>query len=124
MVENQGKARKKKKQNLSMIMTFVLMAFILGITAWMFVPEEQPKKNKHVPTTTPKIELQDIKTEEEVLAVVLEKDTSTGEERIISQSWTWRNGNRLCFDNIETISGNSKEIDEVIRAVREIAEGR
>lgn len=75
MVENQGKARKKKKQNLSMIMTFVLMAVILGVTALMFVPEEQPKKSNYVPTATPKIELQNIKTEEEVLAVVLEKDT-------------------------------------------------
>ena len=75
MVENQGKARKKKKQNVSIIMTFVLMAFILGITAWLLVPEEQPKKSNYAPTATPKTELQDIKTEEEVLAVVLEKDT-------------------------------------------------
>ena len=75
MVENQGKSRKKKKQNLSIVMTFVLMAFILGITAWMLVPEEQPKKSNYVSTTTPKIEKEDIKIEEEVLAVVLEKDT-------------------------------------------------
>ncbi len=75
MVENQRKSRKKKKQNLSIVMTFILMAFILGITALMLVPEEQPKKSNYVPTATPKIEMQHIKTEEEVLAVVLEKDT-------------------------------------------------
>ena len=75
MVENQRKSRKKSKHSLSIVMTFVLMALILGMTAWTLMPEEQPKKNKNNPTEAPKIEIENIVTEQEVLAVVLEKDT-------------------------------------------------
>lgn len=75
MVENQRKPRKKNKHSLSIVMTFVLMALILGITAWMLMPEEQPKKNKSNPTPTPKIEMENVVTTQEVLGVVLEKDT-------------------------------------------------
>ena len=75
MVENQRKSRKKKNYSMSIVMTFVLMALILGTTALMFVPEEQPKKNKYVPTVTPTIKMEDVVIEEEILAVVLEKDT-------------------------------------------------
>ena len=75
MVENQRKSRKKKSYSMSIVMTFVLMGLILVTTALMFVPEEQPKKNKYTPTVTPTIVMQEVAIEEEILAVVLEKDT-------------------------------------------------
>lgn len=75
MAENRRKSRKKGTYGLSIIMTFVLMALILGSTALLFVPEEQPKKNRITPSPTPKAEIENTVTEIEVLAVVLEKDT-------------------------------------------------
>lgn len=75
MAENTRKSRKKGNYGLSIVMTFVLMALILASTALIFVPEEKSKKSKVTPTATPKVETENIATETEVLAVVLEKDT-------------------------------------------------
>lgn len=75
MMENRRKSRKKGKYGLSIIMVFVLMILILASTALMFVKEEKPKKNRVTPTATPKEEMQNLVTETEVLAVVLDKDT-------------------------------------------------
>ena len=75
MAENQRRPRKKSNHGVSIVMTFVLMAFILGASALVLAPEEQPKKSRITPTMTPKIEMQEVLKEETVLAVVLEKDT-------------------------------------------------
>ena len=75
MAENERRRRKKSNHGVSVVMTFVLMAFILGASAFVLAPEEQPKKSRITPTVTPKIETQDVFQEEIVLAVVLEKDT-------------------------------------------------
>ena len=75
MAENQRKPRKKSKYSVSIVMTFVLMICILGASALVLAPKEQPKKSRITPTVTPKIETQDVLKEETVLAVVLEKDT-------------------------------------------------
>lgn len=61
------------------------------------------------------------------LFVVEELDESGKSTGIISQSWTWRNGNRLCFDNVEIphkVESNLKQIggfDEIMEVYQESA---
>ena len=47
-----------------------------------------------------------------------EADTS----QIIAQSWVWRDGTTLCFDNIEVAKGNSKHNDKILKAYQKAAE--
>lgn len=61
------------------------------------------------------------------LFVVEELDETGRSTGIVSQSWTWRNGNRVCFDNVEIphkIKAKLKQIggfDEIMEVYQESA---
>lgn len=61
------------------------------------------------------------------LFVVEELDESGRPTGIVSQSWTWRNGNRVCFDNVEVphkVESQLKQVggfDEIMEVYQEAA---
>lgn len=61
------------------------------------------------------------------LFIVEELDESGKSTGIISQSWTWRNGNRVCFDNVEIpykVKSNLEQIggfDEIMEVYQQSA---